>query len=474
VTIVSRLAEFASVLHWQDVPDSVAAKVEDHVLDTWGVMCAGTMAQESAPAIKAMASWRGEPACTVVATDLSLPPPQTAFLNAFHGRIHTYDDTLESGPVHSGSVVTSAALAAAEICRSSGATFLASVLAGYEVVARIVSVFGPAHYAAGFHTTGTCNVFGAAAAACRARGLGAKAMAGALGIAGGMASGLRQYQVDGAICDSALNGAHAALAGVIAAELAATGLQGPAGVLDGKFGLGPITVPSADFSSAARGLGSDYLFANTAIKPFPTCRFTHGPLEVLARLQNEHGFTAQDIERVEIATFRQSIEVSDKSLVASRTDALLSHQTSAALLLTLGRIDLAALDQGAYAGAEVRRLAAKIHVLHDDELEAQYPEAWPHRIRVVLGDGTRLEAISRNPPGGAGHPLPRAVVESKFMANGEPILGRARARALLKQVRSLADIADVNLIVPFLRSGQPDDVVVRATVGEAGGGGPCV
>ena len=35
-----------------------------------------------------------------------------------------------------------------------------------------------------------------------------------MGIAGSMAAGLRQYQIDGNISDSAFNGAHAALAGV--------------------------------------------------------------------------------------------------------------------------------------------------------------------------------------------------------------------------------------------------------------------
>ena len=451
MSIAFPLAEFAAGLQWGNVPDAVRQKLEDHVLDTLGVMCAGTTARESQPAIAAIAGWRGEPVSTVVATNLRVPPAHAAFLNAFHGRIHSFDDTLEAGPIHSGSVITAAALASAEASKATGATLLAGILAGYEVVARIVAAFGSAHYAAGFHTTGTCNVFGAAAAAGRIRELDAKAMTGAMGMAGGMASGLRQYQIDGAISDSALNGAHAALAGVLAADLAAAGLAGPAGVLDGKFGLGTITVPGADFSIALRGLGRDYFFSDTAIKAFPTCRFTHGPLQVLARLQAEHGFTARDVERVEIATFRQSIEVSDRSNASSRTDALLSHQTSAALLLSRGTIDLSTLDQGTYREADVRDLAARVDIAHNEELEAQYPAAWPHRITVSTRDGRTLEGFSRNPPGAASDPIPRAAVEAKFRANTSDVLGEARADCLLKALGSLSTTADICSLASLLR-----------------------
>jgi len=464
LNVVSQLAEFAAGLHWEDVPDTVRRKLQDHVLDTLGVMCAGVMARESALTTEVVASWRGAPICTVVATSLRLPPPQAAFLNAFHGRIHTFDDTLEAGPVHSGSVVLAAALASAESAKASGATLLVGILAGYEVTARIVAALGPAHFAAGFHPTGTCNVFGAAAAAGRVRGLNAKALTDAIGMSGGMASGLRQYQIDGSISDSALNGAHAALAGVLAAELAAAGLAGPAGVLDGKFGLATTTVRSADFSNATYRLGRDYLFADTAIKPFPTCRFTHGPLQVLSRLQKEHGFSARDVACIEIATFRQSIEVSDRPHVASRTDALLSHQTSAALLLTHGSIDLSLIDRGAYLEPDVSDLAAKVHIVHCDELEARYPAAWPHRITVLTRDGGTLEGFSDYPPGAPTNPIPRADVEAKFYATTRDVFGRAHADSLLKAVLSLSTLPDICSLAHLLQPEGGDASRIPLTV----------
>ena len=166
-----------------------------------------------------------------------MPAPKAAFLNALHARIHTFDDTHEAGPSHPGSAVVAAALAAAETAQASGRTLLAALLAGYETATRVSAALGSAHYAAGFHSTGTATPFGAAAAAARACGLDASRTAAALGLAGEAAIGLRQYQDDGSMLDTALNGARGAELGVMAAAFAAAGAAGPRGVLDGRWGL---------------------------------------------------------------------------------------------------------------------------------------------------------------------------------------------------------------------------------------------
>ena len=221
-----RLAAFVADLRWRDVPPSVARKVGDHVLDTVGVMCAGRSTPSSSTVCSLFTEAGGAPEASVIGGATALPAPAAAFVNAFHGRVHTFDDTFDAGPIHPGSVVLAAALAAAERSRASGADLLAAVVAGCEVSVRVSSALGPDHYASGFHGTGTCNALGAAAAAARAMGLDTSGVAGALGHAGAAAAGLRQYQIDGSMSDSALNGARAAHAGMIGAMLSADGAPG--------------------------------------------------------------------------------------------------------------------------------------------------------------------------------------------------------------------------------------------------------
>lgn len=446
-----RLAAFVADLRWRNIPSALAHKVHDHVLDTLGVMCAGISAPASA-AVRAMAmDAGGNREASVIGAAKALPAANAAFVNAFHGRIHTFDDTYEAGPIHAGSVILAAALATAERRRASGSDLLAAVLAGYEVAVRVADALGPDHYAAGFHGTGTCNVLGAAAAAARALGLDARGVAGALGHAGGSAAGLRQYQDSGSMSDSALNGARAAQAGVTAALLSAGGLFGPDDILSGRWGVCRVLSAGPDLTRLDSGLGRDWVFRATALKPYPTCRFTHGPIAALLDLRRRHDIDPDRVEQIVISAFRQSIEVSDRARVESRFDALMSHQFGAAVALAKGRVGMDSLEPPIRTNPVVRGLMGKVRIQHDPSLDAAYPARWPHRVEVRLSDGRMLNAESRNPPGDTDAPLGPEVLVAKFRDLAEPVLGKVGAERLRGEISNLGETADVNALGPLLR-----------------------
>ena len=108
-----RLSAFVAGLRWGDVPPPVARKVVDHALDAVGVMCAGRSAPSSIPVRTLFTEAGGVAEASVIGGATALPAPAAAFVNAFHGRVHTFDDTYDAGPIHPGSVVLAAALAAA-------------------------------------------------------------------------------------------------------------------------------------------------------------------------------------------------------------------------------------------------------------------------------------------------------------------------------------------------------------------------
>lgn len=163
----TNLASYVARFKWNDLPHPLRAKLLDHVVDTIGVMFAGINVDVCVGARRAAQAWgRGEEA-TVAGLEARYPTPTAAFLNALHGRIQNYDDTYEPGTVHPGSPVVSAALSLSECRGVDGSAFLSAVFAGYEVATRVAAAVSPSHYAAGFHNTGTCTVFGAAAAGAR-------------------------------------------------------------------------------------------------------------------------------------------------------------------------------------------------------------------------------------------------------------------------------------------------------------------
>jgi 2-methylcitrate dehydratase PrpD len=435
-----QLAAFAVALDPARVEPSLVQKAKDHFLDTIGVACTGIGEPQTRAVTAVVRRWGGTAEAGVVGLDLRLPAPKAAFLNALHARIHTFDDAHEAGPSHPSAAVVAGALAAAEAAYAPGRALLAALLAGYEAATRLSAALGPGHYGAGFHSTGTCSPIGAVVAASRARGFDAPRIVAAIGLAGEAAVGIRQYQIDGSMLDSALNGARGAELGVAAAEMAAGGVSGPRGVLDGRLGLLRVMSGSA-VDALTADLGRRWEFAATALKPYASCRFTHGPVAALRAAKLDH----RQVDAIEIVTFRASVDVADRPNPQTRTEAILSHQLAAALAL-LGRPilprDLDTIDDSA------RTLAARVRVRHDPELDSQYPGRWPHRIAVLLRDGSRVTLESVTPP-----VADSAQARAKFKALAGPVLGPARADQVVAVVDRLETLPDLASLLQLLRPG---------------------
>jgi 2-methylcitrate dehydratase PrpD len=443
------LAAWASALAWTDVPHALREKALDHVVDTIGVMYSGIDVEACAGARRAARAWGEAAESTVLGTRAQVPAPSAAFLNALHGRIHTYDDTYEPGTLHAGSVVVSAALALTEKHARDGTTFLAAVLAGYEVAARVAASVSPSHYASGFHNTGTCNVFGGAAAAGRILKLDGPGLAQAFGLAGATAGGLRQHQIDGSMFDSAFHGARAAQSGVMVAQLRAEGVKGPPAILEGPMGFCVVMAPECDVSRLTSGLGTQYEFEKITIKPYPTCRFVHGPTEATVNLKRTHRIDPAAVRAVTIATFKQSIEVSSRPEIKSPFDAVVSHQYSAALALVKEKVELSAIAAGASGDPDVLALMRKVAVVHDPELEREFPRSWPHRVTVEMNDGQRFSTLSEYPPGRV-TPTPSSTVDEKFLEQTSRYLGDGGAQRALELLRGLEDVRDMRTITKAL------------------------
>lgn len=453
----ANLAGFAAAVQWRELPVQVRAKTLDHVLDTLGVMFAGVGVDACAAARKAAAAWgRGQQA-TVIGVDAMYPAPTAAFLNALNGRINAYDDTYEPGNVHPGNSVVAAAMALSEKHAVNGATFLSAVVAGYEVVTRVAAAVSPSHYAAGFHSTGTCTVFGAAAAAARILGLGGAATAEALGLAGAAAAGLRQHQLDGSMLDSAFHGARAAQSGVMVAELRAEGVRGPVGILDGPLGFCAVMAPACDTTRLDARLGVEYELMRTTIKPYPTAFFVHGPIETALELKRRHQLDPRQIRQIEIATFKQSIEVSDRPQLRTRFDAMTGHQYGVAVALVKNRVALASFAQTALADPAVLQLMEKIHVVSDPAFEQQFPRLCPHRVTITLSDGREFSGLSEYPPGWLS-PIPQTTVDGKFLEHCAAHLGSSRARQTLSLIRGLPDCPDLRELTRTLRPAMANPV----------------
>ncbi|MDX6469669.1 MAG: hypothetical protein QOF75_1472, partial [Gaiellaceae bacterium] len=235
-TAAAQLASFATALDYDDIPSEVTEAAKLHILDAYG--CAvGAYGEGAAAYVRTAArEIAGVGAATVVGEDSGWAPAAAALSNGALVHALDFDDTHTPSISHISAVVVPAALAVAEAHGRTGRDLVTAVVAGSEAVARIGSTVSSEYMKTGFHPSSVCGVFGAALAASRLRGLDAEATTNALGIAGSMASGLFEYLANGSTA-KVVNVGWAAHAGVMAAALAAAGGDGPATVLEGRFGV---------------------------------------------------------------------------------------------------------------------------------------------------------------------------------------------------------------------------------------------
>ena len=102
-----------------------------------------------------------------------------------------------------------------------------------------------------------------------------------------------------------------------------------------------------------------------------------------------------------------------------------------------GKIDLASFEDSFLQSEKVCQLMAKVTVCADTELDRHFPKYWAGRVTVTLGDGQMHTEEIIAPKGESENPMTRQDVEEKFLGLAGPVLGEAKARAVINEVQVL-------------------------------------
>src|SRR5438132_9716014 len=289
------LAEQASAVTYEALPEPVCALARQCVLDYYGVALAGKDDERVGTLLAELDEAGGIEQASMIGHKQRLPALSAALVNGATGHALDYDDVNLAMPGHPSVAILPGLLALAEQRRSSGREVIAAFVAGYETACRIGSALRPGHYDRGFHATGTVGCLGAAAACARLLGLDAEATAMALGIAGTQAAGLKSQF--GTMCKP-FHAGKAAQNGLLAARLAARGFSSRADIVECVQGFasthGPDFSPEAALATPEAGL---HLFANL-FKYHAACYLTHAPIECARRLREEHRLPPEMIARI--------------------------------------------------------------------------------------------------------------------------------------------------------------------------------
>ncbi len=453
MTAIARLSDFVVKTTLDECPRDALVPIRRAALDTVGVMLAGAGEPVARAVREVIRAEGGAPLCTVLGTALRTAPTWAALANGAAGHAHDFDDTSFVLMGHPSVPLLAALLACAEAEMVDGAGLVLGYLVGFEVDAALGSGLNPTHYERGWHATSTIGTLGCAAGAARVLGLDPAQTRHALALAASLASGLQE---NFGSMTKPYHAGHAARNGVLAARLAREGLTASESALDGKQGF--MAAFGGDALDAALDrLGQHWHLVESgiAVKPYPSCAFTHPAVDALLDLRRQHGFTAAEIAGVEIGVNHIAIDVLSYTAPATALERKFSMQFCAATALADGRLDFRSFQDGEVGNAEVRALMPLVTMVVDESLPGGLKEhAWS-RVTVRLRDGRAFGAPGRGARGHPDRPLSAQALHEKFLGCAGPVIGREEAEAVAEQIAHLEEIPDVRVLTA--RLGGSDD-----------------
>lgn len=452
---ITVFAEHVAGRSYRDLPNAAVDAAKTFILDTLGVGLAGSSGPKAQELARAQPLWGSGDDARVWASGERLPAPAAAFCNAYQVHNAEFDCVHEAAVAHVLTVLLPVALAGAERMAKiegspvDGRRLIEAVVLGVDVAA---SLGVAATSGLRFFRPATVGAFGGCAALGKLMGFDARRLQHAFAIAYGQLCGNMQAHTEGSLLLAMQMGFNARNA-VVACDLARLGFEGPANILQGRFGYFGLIEAEGDPGRVTGDLGRVWRITEVAHKPFPSGRATHGIIDACLELQRRHGLRAADIAEVKacVPPLVHHLVGRPPATEMQINYARLCASYVAACVLLRGTVRLGDFNDAAYADPATQDLAWRIAI---EVRDAGDPNALtPVEVEVALNSGARHAARIDVVYGNPAKPMTRDAHVAKFMGNAAAAarpVPPEQAEALVALVDGLEEISDVTRIVDHL------------------------
>lgn len=238
-----------------------------------------------------------------------------------------------------------------------------------------------------------------------------------------------------------------AQAGIGAARLAVAGARGsPVAAVHVLEQARQLSGAEA-FDAMFEELGREFWISGNYFKPYPSCRYTHPPVEALRTARSR--IRPREVVRIDVYTFDAAASMSH-TVPRGLTSAKFSIPYILAHFLLHGEPSLQAFEEAAITDPEVLRLASVVRVHVDGEIQREFPRRWLARVVVSHADGEQVVAEPADPLGDERHPLDNEKLRAKWLALLESRYPTGKAERLLGHMERLASVGDVREVTALL------------------------
>lgn len=429
-----------------ELPPAVLRHAALVVLDTVGVILAGSREPEAARLVTRLGGLGTPGAATVLAEGFPrVDPPLAAFLNGTAGTFLELDEG-HRPTGHPGIHAVPPALALGEALGASGQEVLRAVVLGYEAQTRLSAA---CRLRRGVHPHGSLGIVGAAATCGVLLGLAAKATSELLQAAASLALAPPfSACVEGATIRNSYAGVGAQL-GLQAALMVESGFTALSDGLGETFGR----LVGEHFDPALLGadLGEPFEITRNYFKFHACCAYNHPALDAVTAILSEERVEPDAVEAIEIRTLPHFATI-DQTHPSNQLAAKFSIPYAVAVAICHRSTWVDAFRLSPIQDAQAHELAERVRVVGDPALAARWPAEAPATVVVRLREGRELTGRCTNPRGSFGNPSPLEEIGAKFARLTAPVFPGRGADEAREVLLGLGDATRAGVVTDRLRA----------------------
>ncbi len=444
--LVHDLAAFTRNTTFNKLSEQAVKQLEIRLLDSLGTAIGAVEGPPVKAIRKMLDDFGGSQQSTLIGGGKTTPDRAALYNSGLVRYLDFNDSYLAKGETCHPSDNIGSILAAGETTDLSGKDFLTALAVAYQVQCRL-SDEAPVRDKGFDHTTQ--GSYAVAAGVSKALELDEGKTANAIAIAGTALNALRVTRTGALSNWKGLAYPHTAFGGTHAAFLAKYGITGPPAVLEGNKGF---------MDSIAGEFSIDWETENlervtdTIIKKYNAEIHSQSSIEGMIELKQKHGFTADEVDKIEIEIFDVAYHIigggeeGDKTIVRSKEEAdhSLQYMVSAALLD--GQVMPEQYKTSRIEADDIQSLLQKVKVSPNQEYSDHFPDEMPTKLTVHLKSGKTHSIEKRDYEGFHTRPMSWDTVIQKFEGLAEPFTTKKLRQQVIDTVQNFEQHSVLNLM----------------------------
>ena len=459
----NELSAFLSGLQYEDIPADVIDRAKKLTMHTVGV----TLAARDMPCVtRAVSTARdtmgegGEAQATVWGRHGKAPLLGAVFVNSTGADTLDWEDCSWTGHPTAGFIPVS--LSMAEAMKKPGKDYLTAVVGGFEVYQRIAGYIQPPQdWNLGKQGWGlaTWQIFAASMPAGKLMGCDPEQFNLLIG-----ATGCATTVVDTIIHKQMSDFYHlqfgfTSMNGTMLARMAKRGeLDNLYDILDVEGGYAFMTRGFENEGWLDRNLGTEYMFNEILFKHWPANMWVQTPLDCLDKLRREHGFTAADIEAIDITPGFQARDGYDPKGYHSVKHGQFSIPYCLSAYLLRGAPGPGWFSAESLSDPALLDLAGRVHMDREHVMQLRqcfntfaggsFPKV---EMTITLKGGSVLKGELQFPKGHPRNPFDWAECENSFRIGAQIAgLGEEKTQRFIRLCEDLENLEDLTELAECL------------------------